>query len=432
LETRAAEPRAWRGKLSGKDAQMRKSQRRALASCAWTATLCLWCAAAAPARAQSYGIELQNAAMPISGAMGGASIARPQDILSAMNENPAALASFSGTHFTFGGTWAEATYNITQLVPLPLVGVEPFSAKSNQPGGAIGNIGVTQELTGAPVPTTFGMALITSAGAGVDFRGVPESNGTSAQYLCLDIVPSLGMQVSDNLSVGAAFTLGTGFLDGPFSAAGGMATAYGIRGTLGMQLALTETSWMGAFYQTKKHFHFEDVVVFGNGQSFDLPFDHPENVGLGIASNGLMEGRLLLAADVIFKQYSNADFLQSIYNNQWVYQFGAQYTVGPKLKIRAGYSYNTNPMRGPTVTEIEGIPLPDGIPAGQYIKGQFAAIPHHHLTGGIGVSNVLPGVDLDMLAGGMFRDSQQFSTTIASVESYWIGSYLTWRFGAQH
>jgi hypothetical protein len=30
----------------------------------------------------------------------------------------------------------------------------------------------------------------------------------------------------------------------------------------------------------------------------------------------------------------------------------------------------------------------------------------------------------------MFEESDQFASTIASVESYWLGSYLTWRFGA--
>jgi hypothetical protein len=29
----------------------------------------------------------------------------------------------------------------------------------------------------------------------------------------------------------------------------------------------------------------------------------------------------------------------------------------------------------------------------------------------------------------MFENSDQFASTIASVESYWVGSYLTWHFG---
>ncbi len=378
---------------------------------------------------QTYGIEMHNTLMPASGAMGGASIAMPQDHLSAINGNPATLTQFGGTNFTFGGAWAEATYNVTQLDPLPLVDVDPFSAKSNQPGGSAGNIGVTQELSAGGVPVVLGLGFITSAGGGVDFRGVPESNGTSAQYVALDIIAALGVPVTENLSMGGAFTIGTSFLDGPFTDTGGMATAYGLRGTIGASYRLLDATSLGAYWQTKKHFHFDDAAVFDSG-SFDLSFDHPENLGLGIADQSLMDGRLLVAMDVLFKQYSNADFLSSIYDNQWVYQFGLQFQANDRVKLRCGYSYNTDPMRAATVTEIGGVPVPDGIPGLRYIQGQFAAITLHHITAGVGISNLLPGIDSDFLVGGAFEETDQFASTIASVESYWVGTYLTWRFGA--
>ncbi len=393
-----------------------------------TFVVSLWLAATGDTYAQSYGIELQNNLMPASGGMGGASIARPQDFLSAINGNPGALADFSGTHFTFGGAWAEPTYNIDQLDPLPLVNVDPFSAKSGTPGSACGNIGVSQELSLNGLPTVFGLGFITNAGAGVDFRGVPESNGTSAEYVALDLVSALSMPISEKLSAGAAFTLGTSFLDGPFTDTGGMVPAYGIRGTLGVTYKLFPDTSLGTYYQTKKHFHFDDAAVF-NGVAYDVRFDHPENIGVGIADQSLAGGRLLLAIDVLYKQYGEADFLGAIYKNQWVYQFGAQYAVNPRIKLRCGYSYNTNPMRDAAVTSIGGVPVPDGIPGLRYIQGQFAAVSQHNLSGGIGIANVLPGIDMDMLAGGMFEASDQFASTIASVESYWVGSYLTWHFG---
>jgi hypothetical protein len=113
-----------------------------------------------------------------------------------------------------------------------------------------------------------------------------------------------------------------------------------------------------------------------------------------------------------------------------VYQFGIQYQASERVKLRCGYSYNTNPMRAATTTEIGGVPLPDGVPALRYIQGQFAAINQHHLTGGVSIADVLPGVDFDTLMGGAFKETDQFASTIVSVESYWIGVYLTWRFGA--
>jgi long-chain fatty acid transport protein len=245
----------------------------------------------------------------------------------------------------------------------------------------------------------------------------------------LDMVSALGVPLTERLSMGVALTIGTGFLDGPFTDVAGMTTAYGLRGTVGASYALSDATTLGAYWQTKKHFHFQDAAVF-NGQAFDVSFDHPENLGLGIANQSLADGRVLVAMDVLFKQYSNADFLSSIYDNQWVYQFGIQYEASERVKLRCGYSYNTNPMRDATATEIAGVPLPDGVPALRYIQGQFAAIGEHYFTGGIGIADVLPGIDSDFLVGGLLEESEQFASTIASVESYWIGTYLTWRFGA--
>lgn len=61
--------------------------------------------------------------MPASGGMAGTSIARPQDVTSALNANPAALSQFRGTQFLFGGAWAEPTFTLTQTDPIPLLAV---------------------------------------------------------------------------------------------------------------------------------------------------------------------------------------------------------------------------------------------------------------------------------------------------------------------
>ncbi len=65
----------------------------------------------------------------------------------------------------------------------------------------------------------------------------------------------------------------------------------------------------------------------------------------------------------------------------------------------------------------------------RYVQGQFAAISQHRLTGGVGIRDVLPGLDLDLYAGGMFKNSGRYGHTIASLEGYWVGAGLTWRFG---
>jgi long-chain fatty acid transport protein len=388
-----------------------------------------WGIFAREGRAQSFGVELHNTMMPASGGMAGASLSRPQDLQSAMNGNPATLTQFRGTQFSLGGGWAEPTYNVTQLDALPLVGVDPFSAKSGTPGGLVPAVGITQDFSALGLPVTMGLGVMGNAGAGVDFRDVPEANGTSAQYLALDTVAGVGVDITDRLAFGGALVLGTSYLDGPFVDLTGMVPAYALRGSVGVNYWLAENTSAGLYYQTKKHFTFDDAVLFPNGILLDVEFEHPENLGLGVANSSLLEGRLLLAADVLYKVHSDADFLRAIYTDQWVLQLGAQYAATSRLRLRLGYAYNENPMRGATVTSIGGVELPDGVPGLRYVQGQFAAIPEHRVTGGVGVRDVLPGVDLDLFAGGMFENTDQFASTLVSVESYWVGLGMTWRFG---
>ena len=171
--------------------------------------------------AQSFGVELHNTMMGALGGMGGASIARPQDVTSALNANPASLTQFRGTQFMFGGGWAEPTFNLTQTDNIPIVGppaVTPFSAKSTAPGTPVGNIGVTQDLSELGLPATLGVGFITTAGGFVDFRQVPESNGTNTGQTIFNMPAVLGMDLTDRLSMGASLSLGIAFYDGPFVA----------------------------------------------------------------------------------------------------------------------------------------------------------------------------------------------------------------------
>ncbi|MBN8602293.1 MAG: hypothetical protein J0M26_14760 [Planctomycetes bacterium] len=382
--------------------------------------------------AQTFGIELHNNVMPASGGMGGASVSKPQDLQSAIAGNPSTLRQFQGTQFSFGGAWADVDYSVTQNSQLPLVGVSPYSATSSTPGGLLGNIGVTQDLDSSGLPATMGLGLITDAGGGVNFRGVPESNGTAAQYVALDIVAGVGLSVTDNLTLGASGSLGTSYFDGPFTDLAGMTTAYGVRGTLGANYQVTQFTSVGAYWQTKKHLNFEDALLLPVlGTARDISFEHPSNVVFGIANNRLMDGRLLLATDIVFKQYSNADTLRAIYRDQWAFQFGAQYSATPKTALRLGYVYAQNPMKAAQLEGFGGNLLPDGIPAVRYVQGQFAAITEHRITCGVGVKDLRPGMDVDLFAGYGFDADDQFAATSVSLTgNYWVGFGSTWHFGA--
>ena len=119
---------------------------------------------------QAFGVDLRASLMPASGGMGGASIARPQDLQSCLMNNPATLTQKKGTQFSFSGAWAEPTINIDNDATLPLANVNPYQAKSQRPGSIVGNIAATQDYEALGLPVTVGMGLLTSSGLGIDYR----------------------------------------------------------------------------------------------------------------------------------------------------------------------------------------------------------------------------------------------------------------------
>jgi long-chain fatty acid transport protein len=388
--------------------------------------------------AQSFGAELFNTLTPASGGMAGTSIARPQDNISAINGNAASLTQYQGTQFTVGGAWAGSTFDLTQTGSLPVGSpnplITPFSAKSSTPGSALPNIGVTQDISALGLPVTFGLGVVSSAGGGTSFR-LPQANGTNFSLLFLNFASSVGVQLTDRLSVGTTIFAGSGFVDGPFIGDSTMTNAYGIRGSVGVNYLLTEKTNVGFYYQTKQHYRFKDEVRLENpGGTFqlsqDLRLDLPDNIGFGISNSNLMGGKLLVAVDVLYIQWQGADLFQDIYKNQWVAQVGTQYSVNKRCKLRLGYAYAENPINPNVGTSLGGISPPGGFPAVSYLQAQFGVVNQHRISAGVGVTDVLPGLDFDTFAGGMFEASQQFgSFTNISVESYWIGMGFTWRFG---
>ncbi len=382
------------------------------------------------ARAQSFGVELHNTLMPASGAMGGASIARPQDLQSAINGNPGTLTQFRGTQFSFGGGWAEPTINFDHAGGvLPNVGA--FSGKSGTPGALLGNIGLTQDFSALGMPATFGMGFVGVGGGGVEFRDIPASNGTSSQLVMLGLTMGMGVDLTDNLSAGASVSLGNAFFDTPFVGLSAMVPDYALRAAVGANYRINCDTTIGAYYQSQQSYTFHDAISFdlggGFSPTFDVSMDLPENLGFGIANSSLMEGKLLLSADLLYKLWDNADLFAPIYDDQLVVQLGAQYSMG-KMRLRMGYAWAENPLQSPPGVNPGGVAPPGAIDAVQYLQAQLAVINEHRISAGVGMRDVLPGVDMDLFAGGMFEDFQQLGSTGVSIESWWVGFGLTWRF----
>jgi long-chain fatty acid transport protein len=407
--------------------QFRRILLRSLATALFTL------ATTAQVHAQTFGAELNNSLMPASGGMAGVGNSRPQDIGSALNGNPATMTQFSGTQIMIGAAWAEATYKASydgSVPALSLLGVDAFDAKSNAQGSLAPNIAVTRQacMFGFPVTTGFGVA--TGAGFATDFRNEPASGGVSSEFLLLESNIGAGVAVTDQLSVGVTVSLGFGVFDGGFVEQTSASADYGLRATLGANYALGCQSSVGVYYQTEQGFTYDDNIFIA-GRFHDLKVEQPANIGLGVANSSLMCGQLLLAADVLFKQWGEADFWEALFEDQWVYQFGAQYSSGP-YRLRAGYAFNTNPVRSNVGPNVGPGPLTGLQSAVEYLQATMAgAASQNRITAGVGIQDFMPGVDLDLFAGGMFEGDESYgSHSKSSVESYWIGLGLTWRIGA--
>jgi long-chain fatty acid transport protein len=383
------------------------------------------------ARGQSFGVELHNTLMPASGAMAGASLSRPQDLTSAVNANPATLAQFEGTQFLFGGAWTEPTFFMSQTAPLPLLGVDPFAEHSTAPGTPVGNIGVTQELSVLDVPVTLGMGFITSSGGMVDFRQVPQSNGTNSASVIFSLPVGVGFHLTERLQVGASLALGIAFFDGPFVGLGGMTPDYALRGATGVNYNLTDFTSVGAYFQTGQSFQFDNALQLANGDNFTVQMDLPQNVGVGVANNSLADGNFLVAVDFLYKLWDGADLYKAVYDNQFVVQVGTQYTMG-NVALRAGYAWAEDPLSPNPEGSIGGIVPAGGIPAVRYTQALLAVTSQHRISFGVGLADfMIPGMNMDVMAGGMLRDvAQEGPFTSTYIEGYWIGFGLSWQFGA--
>jgi len=121
---------------------------------------------------------------------------------------------------------------------------------------------------------------------------------------------------------------------------------------LGANYFVAPDTSIGVYWQSKQHFTFNDAIVYSPAAIFDVNMDLPSNIGFGVANSSLMDGNLLLTADLLYKQWSQTDLFGQIYDDQWTCQFGAQYALTPQMKLRMGYAYNQNPMKSPGATTV--------------------------------------------------------------------------------
>ena len=283
------------------------------------------------------------------------------------------------------------------------------------------------------MPVTAGLGLAGISGTGAEYRGrAPDGsfvNDITTELLILGVNFDAGVQLTDNLSLGTSFEMGTAFEQlgfvGPLVSTS-MVHSYGIRGTIGLDYALNDCNSTGFYYQSPMSFQFPDALRIGTTYH-DIRIEQPTTFGWGLANRPFLDGKLLIAADVYYKLWEDADLYRNVYVNQWAFAVGSQLTNGP-YKYRLGYSYNTNPLNHSVGGNLDGIPI--GQSAVQLFQAaSVGTINQNRVSAGLGYQGFLiQSLDLDSFVGAMFNAHDTFGSTQEHVAIWYAGVGFTWHF----
>lgn len=369
---------------------------------------------------------------PISRSLGGTGIAAPQDAVSAVFSNPAAMCiseSCSKPQFDF---------SLTTFMPSTdakmTMGQNTFKGESDSDLYFIPALGVSLPLGGSGSHWRAGLAVYGISGLGVDYEHEPISAVIPFDFTELQIMkvaPSIAYSINPDVSIGASLHVNYASLEigsGIFPTGKNDDTDWSAGIQLGVTWRLSKCVTAGLTYTTAQANTFEDVMPTfdalgrptGATENFDLEL--PQQVGLGVAWVG-MENRLTLSCDGKWINWGSADGYSDFgWRDQYTIGVGAQYElIQDSLFVRLGYNYGKNPLRKQSfnqdVMSIVGFP----------------AIVEHHLGLGLGyqINN-----DLVLNVAWVHAFENTMKSTApgggASVESSLsedtIDLGLTWRF----
>jgi long-chain fatty acid transport protein len=354
---------------------------------------------------------------PISRAMGGVGIAAPQDAISAVFSNPAAMCFgpyCPGSEFNFAGTlfMPKAKARI-QLGPY-----DSGKQSSDSDLFAIPAIGIS-----SPISQTlrFGLAAYGVSGLGVDYRDkitMPIGSGETL-YTNLQIMkfaPSLSYLVTPNLSIGGALHIDYGALD----LGSGNSAGFAFGAELGAIYKTGPLSF-GLVYISPQEIDHENVANFDKYTTGSTTFDNlklesPQTFGFGVAYEPILN-TLFLEANVKWLNWADAEGYKTFgWDDQWVFNIGAQYKPIPKLALRAGYNYGENPVSTHSWDDRNGPVNVQGksVPRTQYeilrIAG-FPAIVQSHITAGMGYQ-LTKSVSIDFAYMHAFEETIKETGTV--------------------
>ena len=324
---------------------------------------------------------------PINQSMAGASTAAPVDFGSSY-WNPATLSGLERQEFLLGSSLNIPSTHLTTSIPKGSInGILPLQ---NRFGTARSDSGVIPSLaTGVAwrmaddSPLTFGLGIFGLAGGNVNYAGnpsipllgprrPPRNYGVGPIYAnaaFLSVNPMLSYRVTEKLSIGGGpmITSGSmslnpaffapekrpGSLFPSFPAATNARPFWGAGFQLGLLYELNESWNLGFSYKSpiwQERWAFNSATADLQPKRIGIQAQLPAITSWGIAYKGI--DRLLIDVDFRYMDYANTSlFGQKVADGglgwQSVFAFATriQYALTDQLTLRAGYLFNTNPIR---------------------------------------------------------------------------------------
>lgn len=397
---------------------------------------------------------------PVSRSMGGVGIAAPQDAISAVFSNPAAMC--------FGPYCPGSEFEISTsfFIPEPkaqvIVNGRSLAADSDDETYIIPAIGFSVPISKDSNRWRFGLGAFGVSGFGSDYRGTildqpaffdlsqsaglppgsmtgPLVQGEFVELEILKVAPSLAVQVTNKFSAGIAVHIDYSTLD----MRSGASSNYGYGVQLGGLYKLTDQISLGATYVSPQTVDHEEVKDFdSDGAADTLELESPTQVGVGVAVEPIQD-KILFEVDLKWLNWADAKGYEDFdWDNQWVVAVGGRFKPTGKLALRAGYNYGKNPVNehtdfiGSGTTVVQGKTLPNYYYETFRIIG-FPAIVEHHLTFGASYefsdrialhAGFVYGLENEIIEHGTGPDGVTPVTLKAELSEYSFDFGLTWRF----
>ncbi len=336
--------------------------------------------------------HILDAVGPVNQSMGGAGTAMPLEAMGALHWNPASITGLKRSEIDFSfQIFASQTKLSSSVQPGAFGGGAPAGLLSGQS---------TSDTGISPIPSfafvfryppsrwTYGISGFGIGGFGADYPSStsnpiltpqpPNGFGFGAVYSnfqLLQITPTIAYELTDRLSFGVGLNAdwatlavapfsaaipddanGNGFRTYPDGSRGD--TVWGIGVQLGLYYENEETGLhLGASLKSPQWlqtFKINSEDELGANRTIEFDLDYPLVASLGVGYSGIK--RWKFATDVRFINYKETSGFETAgfdangavtgfgWQNIFVFATGAQYQVTPRFSVRAGYTFNENPI----------------------------------------------------------------------------------------